>query len=79
MYEHEEVEENEGKSLAQQLGAIFQKTSAREATGVDELFYKIGKKFLNPKEYEEAENKPKGQKLEKMGEKTKTNNKKKCC
>ena len=48
MYEHEEVEENEGKNLAKELGAIFQKTSAKEATGVEDLFIKIGKKFLNP-------------------------------
>ena len=34
MYEHEEVEENEGKDLAKSLGAIFQKTSAKESTGV---------------------------------------------
>ena len=48
MYEHEEVEENEGKDLAQQLKAIFQKTSAKESTGVEDLFTRIGKKFLNP-------------------------------
>ena len=38
MYEHEEVEENEGKELAKDLGAIFQKTSAKESTGVEDLF-----------------------------------------
>jgi len=48
MYEHEEVEETEGKELAQELHAIFQKTSAKEATGVEDLFISIGKKFLNP-------------------------------
>ena len=48
MYEHEEVEETEGAELGKELGAIFQKTSAKEATGVDDLFIKIGKKFLNP-------------------------------
>ena len=46
MYEHEEVEENEGKDLAKELGAIFQKTSAKESTGVEDLFVKIGKKFI---------------------------------
>ena len=46
MYEHEEVEESEGKELAKQLGAIFQKTSAKEASGVEDLFVNIGKKFL---------------------------------
>ena len=48
MYEHEEVEESEGKELAKQLGAIFQKTSAKEASGVEDLFVNIVKKFLNP-------------------------------
>ena len=70
MYEHEEVEENEGKDLAKSLGAIFQKTSAKESTGVEDLFSKIGKKFLNPNSSEggssgntKVDNKPKGQKL----------------
>ena len=48
MYEHEEVEEHEGKDLAKELGAIFQKTSAKEATGVEDLFVRIGKRFLDP-------------------------------
>ena len=72
MYEHEEVEENEGKELAKELGAIFQKTSAKESTGVEDLFIKIGKKFLNPNasigtggapSAGKVENKEKGQKL----------------
>jgi hypothetical protein len=48
MYEHEEVEEKEAQQLAKELGAIFQKTSAKEATGVEDLFLKIGNKFVNP-------------------------------
>jgi hypothetical protein len=48
MYEHEEVEEKEAQQLANELGAIFQKTSAKEATGVEDLFLKIGNKFINP-------------------------------
>ena len=36
LYDKEEVEENEGISLAKELGAIFQRTSAKEATGVEE-------------------------------------------
>ena len=37
------------KELANELNAIFQKTSAKESHGVDDLFIKIGKKFLDPK------------------------------
>ena len=48
MYENEEVEEKEALKLANELGAIFQKTSAKEATGVEDLFLKIGNKFVNP-------------------------------
>ena len=55
MYEHEEVEETEGAELGKELGAIFQKTSAKEATGVDDLFIKIGKKFINPEDSGETE------------------------
>ena len=47
MYEHEEIEENEGRTLAERFNALFQKTSAKENTGIKELFEKIGKKFLN--------------------------------
>ena len=79
MYEQEEVEENEGKDLAKQLGAIFQKTSAKESTGVEDLFIKIGKKFLNPNSTEgiSGDNKPKGQKLK--SEKSKSGGEKKGC
>ena len=68
MYEHEEIEENEGKELAKELGAIFQKTSAKESTGVEDLFIKIGKKFINPNSSEtgkntKVDNQQKGQKL----------------
>ena len=48
MYENEDVDENEAKELANELNAIFQKTSAKESHGVDDLFIKIGKKFLDP-------------------------------
>ena len=77
MYEQEEVEENEGKDLAKQLGAIFQKTSAKESTGVEDLFVKIGKKYLNPKGENDKkggsskiENVPRVQKLKASGQKS---------
>ena len=64
MYENEEVEENEGKQLAKELGAIFQKTSAKESTGVEDLFLNIGKRFVNPNSKEGGtSSKDKGQKL----------------
>ena len=49
MYENEKVEEDEAKKLANDLNAIFQITSAKESNGIEDLFIKIGQKFLNPK------------------------------
>ena len=85
MYEHEEVEENEGKDLAKELNAIFQKTSAKEAHGVEDLFEKIGRKVLNPSSTEVEETPTKNEvkedkkkiKLEKN--KVEQKPKKKCC
>ena len=34
--------------MAKELGAIFQKTSAKESTGIEDLFIKIGLKLLTP-------------------------------
>ena len=48
MYEHEEIEENEGRTLAERFNALFEKISAKESTGIEKLFTRIGKKFLNP-------------------------------
>ena len=47
-YQYEEVNDAEGKDLAKKLNAIFQRTSAKKGTGVDELFNRLGKHFLNP-------------------------------
>ena len=46
MIENVEVEEKEGKEWADELGAIFQKTSINDGTGIEELFNKIGEKFI---------------------------------
>ena len=84
MYEHEEVEEEEGKELAKELGAIFQKTSAKESTGVDDLFIKIAKKFINPNKEDTSnltkeEKKQQGQKLKRDKIKNEGKEKKGCC
>ena len=84
MYEHEEVEEEEGKELAKELGAIFQKTSAKESTGVDDLFIKIAKKFINPNKEDTSnltkeEKKQQGQKLKRDKIKSEGKEKKGCC
>ena len=77
LYENEEVNEDEVKQKANELNAIFQRTSAKNATGIDELFVRIGKKFIDPKEGGESEGKS-GDKI-KLGGKDKGNKKKGCC
>ena len=47
-YEYEEVQEIEAKHLSKHLNAIFHLTSAKTGSGVDELFEKIGRQYLNP-------------------------------
>ena len=47
MCDIEEVNDNEAKNLAKELNAIFVKTSAKSSINIEELFIKIGKKFLN--------------------------------
>ena len=47
-YENEKISDEEGMDLAKQINAIFQRTSAKHASGIDELFKEIGKHFLNP-------------------------------
>ena len=50
LYEKEEVEDNEGEMLAKELGAIFQRTSAKneKSPGINNLFEKLGKKIMDP-------------------------------
>ena len=45
---NEEVTDNEGKSLAKEINAIYMRTSAKLNSSIDEMFNSIGKKFLNP-------------------------------
>ena len=47
-YEYEQVQEIEGKHLSKHLNAIFHLTSAKTGSGVDELFTKIGRQYVNP-------------------------------
>ena len=42
--------------MAKDLDAIFQRTSAKESTGVEELFNKIGKKILDPSYVDNEDN-----------------------
>ena len=60
LYEYQQVSNEEGKEFAKSIGAIFQTTSIRSRSGIDYLFEKIGKKYLDPSfDIEEDDNKEK--------------------
>ena len=48
MYEKEEVNENEGKEFAEQVGAFFEMTSAKNNTGINDLFMNAAQRFFDP-------------------------------
>ena len=48
LLEFEEVEEEEGRKLANELNAIFKTTSAKNQTGINDLFYAIANKIVDP-------------------------------
>ena len=83
MYQFEEVTNDEGLVLAKELKSIYHRTSAKEASGgIDELFKRIGKKFLDPNSeitsnMMKEELKSKREKI--MRDKIKNNQKKKNC
>ena len=45
---NEEVSDDEGKTLAKEINALYMRTSALLNSSIDEMFYSIGKKILNP-------------------------------
>ena len=47
-YLHVEVKDEEGKSLAKEINAIYMRTSAKLNTCIDQMFMAIGKNMLNP-------------------------------
>ena len=48
LYEIECVSVEEGNNLADKIGAIFQKTSAKSGMGIDNLFQNLGRLYLEP-------------------------------
>jgi len=47
LYENEEVNEEEARKFAHEIGAIFFVTSALNSSGIDQLFIAIGCKFVD--------------------------------
>ena len=48
LYESEDVKEAEARQFAEEIGAIFELTSAQNNTGINELFFEVGNKYLDP-------------------------------
>ena len=48
LFDKEEVDEEEVREFAKEIGAIFRLTSAYNSSGIDELFTALGRKYLDP-------------------------------
>jgi len=57
LYKLKQVPEEEAKSFAKEINAIYQSVSAKDGTGIYELFYSIGKKYIHPNWNQEDEKK----------------------
>ena len=51
LFLNEKVNEKEAKSYANEIGALFQLTSALDARGVEDLFIDLGSEFKDPDYY----------------------------
>jgi hypothetical protein len=49
LVDYEEVDENEARNFAKEIGAVFKPTSAKSNAGIDELFTELGKKYVEYK------------------------------
>ena len=48
LYEEKQVSNETGEEFANQIGAIFASTSAKNGSGIQALFYNIGQKIFDP-------------------------------
>ena len=48
LYENEDVPESDARKFAEEIGAVFELTSAQNNTGINELFLDVGYKYLDP-------------------------------
>jgi len=83
LYHDEEVSYDEGLQLANEINAVYQRTSAKsESSGIDQLFENIGKKLLDPRIKIENNNIKEEKKIidtKKLKNSNKNKNKKKAC
>ena len=77
-FDEEEVSEADAKEFAQSVDAVFGLTSAFKNSGIDELFNKVGSKFLDPNYQTEGGASTKGN-IKLDGEEGKKKKEKKFC
>ena len=53
LYEYEEISNEEVEEFANNINAIYKQTSAKNGTGIKEMFDSIGYKLLSPENFEE--------------------------
>ena len=75
LYTDQQVPKEEGLKFADEIGAIFQMTSAKSGYGVNNLFENIGKKYLDPNYDYQAADKIAEEKYKKRKEEEKLNKK----
>lgn len=46
IYDQEEVDENEARQFAEKIGAFFELTSAKNNTGINELFQEAAERYV---------------------------------
>ena len=76
LYNMQQVPKEEGIKLADEIGAIFQMTSAKSGIGINNLFENIGRKYLDPKFDYQAADKIAEEKYKKRKEKEQMSKKK---
>ena len=83
MYEKEEISENEAKAFADQIGAFFEITSAKNNTGINELFMSAANRIVDPNYKDSEESKERTENDEgnniKLDDKGHKKEKRKCC
>lgn len=70
LYNNQQVPNSEGQEFADEIGAIFQSTTAMSESGINKLFDNIGHKYCNPAyDYKEEDKKAQENYLRKISQK----------
>jgi len=75
MYDQQQVPTDDGMKLANDIGAVFQYTSAKSGVGINSLFENLGRKYLDPTFDYQAADKTAMEKFKKKKEEEKKRNK----